>query len=86
MENQAVEGSCFQAGPGLVKTLYKRAELAASPQLPLFPSSPEPTFLQVPRVIPFASLNGDMNKLFLDVNTAVILQPVLLPQIQLPFL
>lgn len=76
--NQAVEGTCFPAAPGLVKMLYERAEPGATPHPHPFPPFPEPTFLHVAHFIPFDSLSGDVNKLFLDVNTAIILHPVLL--------
>lgn len=79
--NQAIEGTCFPAAPGLVKMLCERAEPGATPHPHPFPPFPEPTFLRVAHLIPFDSLSGDVNKLFLDVNTAIILHPVLLPPV-----
>lgn len=61
-----------------MKVLYERAEPGATPHLHPFPPFPEPTFLHVAHRIPFDSVSGDVNKLFLDVNTAIILHPVLL--------
>jgi len=61
--------------------LCERAEPGATPHPHPFPPFPEPTFLRVAHLIPFDSLSGDVNKLFLDVNTAIILHPVLLPPV-----
>lgn len=79
--NQAIEGTCFPAAPGLVKMLCERADPGSTPHPHPFPPFPEPAFLRVPHLITFDSLSGDVNKLFLDVNTAIILHPGLLPPI-----
>lgn len=60
-QKKAVEGYCFQAGPGLVKMFLQESGAGSLPQPPPFPSFSKPSLLEVAHLLPFASLTGTMN-------------------------